>query len=100
MVLYWAGQPLATWTLELVEYSLYEHSFTTWGGVKTVEVGLASDPGGVGDVDLAVDYVDVAFAGPQIPTVSEWGMIAMTLLLAAAGVFILVRRVPAVRIAK
>jgi hypothetical protein len=60
MVLYWAGQPLATWTLESADYGLYEHSFSSSGGVKTVEVSLANDPGWVGDVDLVVDYVDVA----------------------------------------
>jgi len=60
MVLFWAGQPLATWTVASTNYGIYEHSFGTPGGVKTVEVSLAVDPGGAGDVDLVVDYVDVA----------------------------------------
>ena len=94
MLLYWGGQPLNTWILNSSAYGIYEHLFSTEGGVRTVEVSLANDPGGVGDVDLVVDYVEVMFAESQIPTVSECGMIAMTLLLAAAGVVILVRRPP------
>ncbi len=61
MVLFWAGESLTTWTLNSAEYGLYEHSFSTTGGVKTVEIGLANNPIGQGDVDIVVDYVDITW---------------------------------------
>lgn len=92
MVLFWGGDSLTTWTLDSAEYGLYEHSFSTSGGVKTVELGLANDPGGFGDVDIVIDYVDITLAGPQIPTVSAWGVIVMGLLMLVAGTRILTWR--------
>jgi len=65
MVLLWGGESLTTWTLDSTEYRLYEHTFSTSGGVKTVELSLANDPGGIGDVDIVVDYVDITFCNPS-----------------------------------
>ena len=48
-----------------------------------------------GDVDFAVVPVVPRNADPPIPTVSEWGLIIMTLLLLTAGTVIFGRRRPA-----
>ncbi|HIN15419.1 MAG TPA: hypothetical protein EYM69_07285, partial [Dehalococcoidia bacterium] len=55
MVLFWGGDPLTTWTLDSAEYGLYTYSFSTSGGVKTLEIGLDKTPIGQGDVDIVVD---------------------------------------------
>jgi hypothetical protein len=61
MVLFWGGDPLTTWTLDSAEYGLYTYSFSTSGGVKTLEIGLDKNPIGQGDVDIVVDYVDITW---------------------------------------
>jgi hypothetical protein len=64
MVLYWAGEPLTAWTVASQVYTIYEHSFSTLGGVYGFEVSLANDPGGVShNVDLVVDYVEIRLSG-------------------------------------
>ncbi len=64
-----------------------------FGDVKEGDVVL--DWGSGAGIETTNDYRTVELhvsAGAPIPTVSEWGMIAMTLLLVAAGTGVLRRR--------
>lgn len=58
--LYWAGQQIATW---YVTSTVYEHLMLPSDGVAAVEIALTNDPGGIGNVDLVIDYVDVTWPG-------------------------------------
>jgi hypothetical protein len=84
LVLYWDDAVVASWPVETTDFGIFHHAAATAGGVHRIEVGLAGDPGGAGDVDLVVDYVDVLAVG-DIDGDGVVGIADFLLLLAGWG---------------
>ncbi len=59
LVLYLDDVAVGQWAVQSSTYRDYCAVVSTTSGIHKVEVTLANDPGGQGDVDLVVDFVDV-----------------------------------------
>lgn len=82
----WPGQHV-----EGITYS--RHTIEVTGGLMAFHVGIPS--GGNTSIGAAWNGIQLNYldAGPVVPTLSEWGVIVLALLLVVAGAFVF-RRAP------
>lgn len=71
------AQKQTSWTLKGLEIGTY------FASVQTIDTAFAGS--------TPTNEITFAIGGP-IPTISEWGLVVMTLLTLAAGIFVLSRR--------